>query len=64
MVETVTLPNQAQVDLIASPLRLSETPTLTRLPPPALGQHTDAILSEVLGYDAEAVARLHVNGVV
>jgi crotonobetainyl-CoA:carnitine CoA-transferase CaiB-like acyl-CoA transferase len=36
------------VPLIASPLRLSETPVRYRRPPPRLGEHTDEVLQEML----------------
>ncbi|MFC0203718.1 CaiB/BaiF CoA transferase family protein [Novosphingobium soli] len=46
------------VDLIASPLaKMSESPATIRMPPPMLGEHTDAILAE-LGYDDAQVAAL------
>src|SRR5277367_5793326 len=32
---------------IANPIRMSETPPVYRLPPPLLGEHTDAILAEL-----------------
>jgi len=35
-----------------------------RLPPPLLGEHTDAILRQVLGLDDDAVTELHQGGVV
>jgi crotonobetainyl-CoA:carnitine CoA-transferase CaiB-like acyl-CoA transferase len=34
------------------------------LPPPLLGQHTDDVLSTVLGYDADRIATLRAQGVV
>ena len=37
------------MDVIANPVRLSETPVDYRLPPPLLGQHTDEVLAERLG---------------
>ena len=37
------------VDLIGSPIRLSETPVRYHRAPPRLGQHADEILREVLG---------------
>ncbi|HSX89880.1 MAG TPA: CoA transferase, partial [Pseudomonas sp.] len=49
---------------VASPLRLSDTPPVARNAPPDLGQHTDEVLAQVLGYDAERIARLHQQGVV
>ena len=35
--------------IIASPLKLSQTPVSYRLPPPMLGEHTEEVLSEKLG---------------
>jgi crotonobetainyl-CoA:carnitine CoA-transferase CaiB-like acyl-CoA transferase len=52
------------VDVIANPVRLSETPADYRLPPPLLGQHTDEILSERLGFDDAKLAALRKNGVI
>jgi formyl-CoA transferase/CoA:oxalate CoA-transferase len=34
------------IRVLGSPLKLSETPPSVRLPPPALGQHTEAVLRE------------------
>jgi crotonobetainyl-CoA:carnitine CoA-transferase CaiB-like acyl-CoA transferase len=52
------------VDVIANPVRLSETPPDYRLPPPLLGQHTDEVLGERLGFDAAKLAALRRNGVI
>ena len=52
------------VDVIANPVRLSETPADYRLPPPLLGQHTDEVLSGRLGLDADELARLRAQGVI
>src|SRR5277367_9548 len=52
------------VKVIANPVRLSETPPTYRLPPPLLGEHTDAVLSERLGLDATALAALRKKGVI
>jgi crotonobetainyl-CoA:carnitine CoA-transferase CaiB-like acyl-CoA transferase len=48
---------------MGNPVRLSETPLSYRLPPPMLGQHTDAILAD-LGYDESHILALHEQGVV
>ena len=50
--------------VIANPVKLSETPADYRLPPPVLGQHTDAILSEQLGMDAAELKALREKGVI
>jgi crotonobetainyl-CoA:carnitine CoA-transferase CaiB-like acyl-CoA transferase len=52
------------VDVIANPVRLSETPADYRLPPPLLGEHTDEILSERLGLDDAKLAALRKSGVI
>ena len=57
-------PGAGAVPLVANPIRLSETPVHYEAPPPLLGQHTDEILRERLGFDAAAVAELRRRGVV
>lgn len=52
------------LSLVGSPMQLSATPPEIRLPPPRLGEHTDAILREVLGMDDAAVAAQHRSGAV
>ncbi len=52
------------VDVIANPVRLSETPAEYRLPPPLLGEHTESVLSERLGLNAAALAGLRERGVI
>jgi len=49
---------------VASPMRFSETPVEYTVPPPALGQHTQEILRELLGMDAQAVDALVAKGIV
>ena len=49
---------------IASPMKFSETPVQYALAPPLLGEHTDAVLSDLLGKDAEQIKRLRDAGVV
>lgn len=50
--------------LVASPIRMSATPTEIRTAPPTLGQHTDEILREYLKLDSSAIEALHKHGVV
>ncbi len=57
-------PQVGSVPLVASPIRLSGTPVDYRLPPPLLGEHTSAVLQEVLGLSAAAVRALQAQGVV
>ncbi len=46
------------VDLIGSPIRMSETPVSYRHAPPRLGQDAEEILEEVLGYDEARIRDL------
>jgi crotonobetainyl-CoA:carnitine CoA-transferase CaiB-like acyl-CoA transferase len=52
------------VKVIANPVRLSETPPDYRLPPPMLGEHTDAVLQERLGMSDAELAELRRKGIV
>jgi crotonobetainyl-CoA:carnitine CoA-transferase CaiB-like acyl-CoA transferase len=63
MVSTVAHPHDAALRLVASPMKLSATPVQTRLAPPLLGQHTDAVLSE-MGVDETQRQRLRSLGVL
>jgi len=62
----VNLPHAlaGSVPQVASPIRLSETPVEYRHAPPLLGEHTERVLADVLGLDAEAVQRLRGAGVL
>ncbi len=63
----VTTIDHAAVGLlqtVRSPISMSGTPATVRRPPPLLGQHTAAVLREMLGLDDEAVRRLELQRVV
>jgi crotonobetainyl-CoA:carnitine CoA-transferase CaiB-like acyl-CoA transferase len=51
------------IGLLSAPFTLSDTPAEVRLPPPLLGQHTEAILRE-LGYPAAEIDVWRERGVV
>lgn len=57
-------PLKHDLKLVASPLKLEKTPVRTDLPPPLLGQHTDEVLGELLGFDAARIAALRDAGAV
>ncbi|MFT2093092.1 CaiB/BaiF CoA transferase family protein [Acidiphilium multivorum] len=52
------------VKLVANPVRLSETPVDYRLAPPMLGEHTDEVLTNMLGLDEPARAALRRDGII
>ena len=57
-------PLQDGLRLVASPIKLGQTPVRRDRPPPLLGQHTDEVLAELLGLDAPALAALRAAGVI
>jgi len=48
---------------VANPIRFSESPVEYRSAPPLLGQHTDEVLADVLGLDADQLEQLRLDGV-
>jgi len=63
MVREVEHPTAGTISMLASPLKLSGTPTADLQAPPLLGQHTDEILMAA-GYDSSEVAGLRDKRVV
>lgn len=57
-------PQAGTVPLVASPIRLSETPIEYLMAPPTLGQHTKEVLQNHLAMDAEELERLATLGVI
>ncbi|WP_226831313.1 CaiB/BaiF CoA transferase family protein [Brevibacterium sp. FME17] len=50
--------------MFGQPIKLSETPAVTNRVANRLGEHTDAVLAEVAGYDAKTIEDLKESGVV
>jgi formyl-CoA transferase/CoA:oxalate CoA-transferase len=48
---------------LACPIRLTRTPATVRTPPPALGEHSDAVLAAA-GYSRSDIERLRAAGAV
>jgi crotonobetainyl-CoA:carnitine CoA-transferase CaiB-like acyl-CoA transferase len=53
-----------QVDLVASPLKLSATPVRNDLPPPLLGEHTEGVLADWIGCSSERLSELRRRRIV
>ena len=63
MIETLMHPTIGATRVIGAPIKLSKDPASVRMPPPVLGQHTDAVLKEI-GYDSETIAALRTKRVI
>ncbi len=57
-------PLAGPLNLVASPLKLGATPVRTDLPPPLLGEHTQEVLTELLGWDDERITALREQEVI
>ena len=57
-------PEAGEVRTVDVPIRLSRTPGSVSAPPPLLGEHTEQVLHDVLGYGDERVRTLTASGVV
>jgi CoA:oxalate CoA-transferase len=57
-------PGVGKVRIAGSPIHLSETPGEVYSPAPLLGQHSEEILKDVLGYSKEAIDQLQREGIV
>lgn len=62
-IRTMHHPERGDWDFPAPPVRMSAS-NVDLQPAPLLGQHTDEVLGEKLGLDAEAIRCLHERGIV
>ena len=51
-----------ELPAVANPVRFSATPVTYERPPPLLGEHSDEVLRDWLGYSAQQIARLREAG--
>ena len=58
MKATMTHPTAGEISQIGIPMKFSETPCILTTPPPNLGEHTDEILKDLLGYSDEQIVEL------
>ncbi len=62
MLRTIVHPSAGEIRVTGVPVRLADTPGDLRLPPPLLGEHTDAFLREA-GLSNEEIAAMRRDGV-
>ena len=64
MVHTWDRPGTGPVNLVSSPMKLSATPVRNEVAPPLLGQHTNEVLGELLGYSSEKIQQLRKDAII
>jgi crotonobetainyl-CoA:carnitine CoA-transferase CaiB-like acyl-CoA transferase len=64
MVQEVRDSSDERLRLVGPAPKLSATPASIRSAPPRLGEHTEAVLRELLGYDEEQIAALRGAGAI
>jgi len=64
MVTAVEHPTAGTVKMLGIPFRFSDTPASIRRAPPLLGQHTEAVLREELGFSDARIAALRQEKVI
>ena len=57
-------PLSGALNLVGSPIKLSATPVRSDLPPPLLGEHTQEVLTSILGWDDERITALREQEVI
>jgi len=57
-------PTIGPLPLVGSPLNMGGTPVSYRLPPPLMGEHTMAVLRDLLGYSEDQIQELAKSGCV
>jgi crotonobetainyl-CoA:carnitine CoA-transferase CaiB-like acyl-CoA transferase len=64
MAQEIEHPTAGRVKLVGIPVKFTATPGEIRLPPPLLGQHTEEVLTGLLGLTAQEIAALRTEGVI
>ena len=64
MLVEIDQPAVGKMQIVGSPIHMSETPGEVRSPAPLLGQHTAEIMSDILGFKQDEIEELRVEGVV
>jgi crotonobetainyl-CoA:carnitine CoA-transferase CaiB-like acyl-CoA transferase len=64
MIVSLPHPRAKKVTVMGVPIRLHATPGAATVPPPVIGQHTEAVLRSLVGLTKPAVERLRAQGVV
>ncbi|MEM1855456.1 MAG: CoA transferase [Candidatus Methanomethylicaceae archaeon] len=64
MIVEVDQPQYGKVRIVGCPIKFSETPIRVFKPAPLLGQHTEEVLTQLLGYSKEQIEALRKENVI
>lgn len=64
MISEIEHPVCGPIKLVNHPVKYSRAEPAIRTPPPMLGEHTDEVLGELLGYSDEEIRGFREQGVV
>ncbi|MBW2367408.1 MAG: CoA transferase [Deltaproteobacteria bacterium] len=64
MLAEIDHPVAGKVKVVATPVKLSETPAVVTRPSPLLGQHTEQVLEKTLGYTRGEIETLKAQNVI
>ncbi|KAG0312937.1 hypothetical protein BGZ99_009197 [Dissophora globulifera] len=64
MIQEIDHPKAGTIKMAGPAVKYSDTKPSIRIPPPVLGQHTDEVLTDMLGYDQEQIQKLRASKVV
>lgn len=64
MVTEVEHDSCGSIKLVSPPVKFSHSKPSIRSPPPTLGQHTDDVLTELLGLHSDEIEALKMDGTI
>lgn len=64
MLVEIDQPRAGRMKIAGSPIHLSETPGKVYAPAPLLGEHSDEVLKDILGYSQEEIDKLKKKGII
>lgn len=63
MVVEIDHPTYGRIHVLGVPYKFSASPCAVEAPPPLLGEHTDRVLTDLLGLDDAEIRQLHEDGI-
>lgn len=64
LVKVIKHPTAGDIKIVGPPVKYSAGGNEIRLPPPTLGQHTDEILKDIVGYNDKEISKLKTENII